>query len=351
MRVARYAGTVLCAVVVAALAVPGIASAASASPATVDFGDVPINTTVTRDVSITVDTGYEVELASGSGINVPFSFNFDTCSGSFAGPGTCNVKESFSPTAVGPATATTNVFECPTGGGSCIAIPFDSSGAGVTALAITTASLPDGAFGAPYPATTLSSSGGTTPVTWSVSSGSLPAGLTLGSSSGTISGTPTAAGTFTFGITATDSGSPTPQTATKSFTIKVIGSADLALAIAGPAAPVQHSKPVTFTITVTNHGPTAASGAVLTNALPSASQFVSLTASQGSCTTPPVGSTGTLVCSLGEIASGATATIAVTVNTTARKQTITDTASVAEDVTATDPVAANNSATASVQVK
>src|SRR5205814_1081300 len=95
-------------------------------------GDVPLDTTVTRDESMTVDTGYEVELASGSGINVPFSFNFDTCSGSFAGPGTCNVKESFSPTAVGPATATTNVFECPTGGGSCIAIPFDLSGSGVS---------------------------------------------------------------------------------------------------------------------------------------------------------------------------------------------------------------------------
>src|SRR5438874_2325016 len=126
MRDTRWFGSVLCAVAiaVAALVLPGIASAGSASPSTVAFGDVPINTTVTDDVSITVDAGYQVELASGSGINTPFEFGFDTCSGGFAGPGTCNVKETFSPTAVGPATATTNVFECPTGGGSCIAIPF-----------------------------------------------------------------------------------------------------------------------------------------------------------------------------------------------------------------------------------
>lgn len=50
--------------------------------------------------------------------------------------------------------------------------------------------------------------GGTQPYTWAVSSGTLPAGLTLGTSttsSVTISGTPTAQGTATFTLTATDS--------------------------------------------------------------------------------------------------------------------------------------------------
>lgn len=41
-----------------------------------------------------------------------------------------------------------------------------------------------------------------TPATWALSSGSLPPGMTLGN--GTISGTPSAAGTFTFTLTATD---------------------------------------------------------------------------------------------------------------------------------------------------
>jgi antibiotic biosynthesis monooxygenase (ABM) superfamily enzyme len=57
-------------------------------------------------------------------------------------------------------------------------------------------------------------SGGTTPYTYSVSAGELPAGTTLSASTGTVSGTPTASGAFSYAITATDSGSPA-QTATQ----------------------------------------------------------------------------------------------------------------------------------------
>ena len=51
-------------------------------------------------MTITVDAGYRTELASGSGINAPFGFSFDTCGagGGFTGPGTCNVKQRFTPT-------------------------------------------------------------------------------------------------------------------------------------------------------------------------------------------------------------------------------------------------------------
>ena len=46
---------------------------------------------------------------------------------------------------------------------------------------------------------------GTTPITWSVSSGTLPTGLALNTSSGLISGTPTATGSYSFTVTATNS--------------------------------------------------------------------------------------------------------------------------------------------------
>ena len=46
--------------------------------------------------------------------------------------------------------------------------------------------------------------GGTSPFTWSVSAGALPAGLTLGASTGLLSGTPTAAGTYSFTVKVTD---------------------------------------------------------------------------------------------------------------------------------------------------
>jgi hypothetical protein len=70
-------------------------------------------------------------------------------------------------------------------------------------LAITTSTLPGGTVGAAY-SRTLNSSGGTPPLTWSVSSGALPAGLGLNTSTGTISGTPSAVEATQFTIQAFD---------------------------------------------------------------------------------------------------------------------------------------------------
>jgi hypothetical protein len=52
---------------------------------------------------------------------------------------------------------------------------------------------------------TISATGGTGAYTWSLASGALPARVTLDPSKGTISGTPRAAGSFAFGVAATDS--------------------------------------------------------------------------------------------------------------------------------------------------
>lgn len=75
------------------------------------------------------------------------------------------------------------------------------------ALAITTTSLPSGSVGTAY-STTLAASGGVTPYSWTVTSGSLPAGLSLNPTSGLISGTPTTAETSTFTITVSDAETP-----------------------------------------------------------------------------------------------------------------------------------------------
>jgi hypothetical protein len=87
-----------------------------------------------------------------------------------------------------------------------------------TALTITTTSLPAATAGSSY-SQALGASGGTTPYTWTVYSGSPPAGLTL-SSGGTISGTPTQTGTFPFTVKVTDSSVP-PQNATQSLNLAV----------------------------------------------------------------------------------------------------------------------------------
>jgi hypothetical protein len=70
---------------------------------------------------------------------------------------------------------------------------------------ITTASLPQGTQGAAY-STTLSATGGTPPYSWSISVGSLPAGLSLNFSTGAISGTPALPGTTSFTVHLVDAG-------------------------------------------------------------------------------------------------------------------------------------------------
>jgi len=92
-----------------------------------------------------------------------------------------------------------------------------SPGTPATSCGITTASLPAGTVGTAYSAS-LAASGGTTPYTWSVASGTLPAGLTVSSTSGIISGTPTAAQTANFTVQANDSAA---HACSKALTLQV----------------------------------------------------------------------------------------------------------------------------------
>ena len=101
-----------------------------------------------------------------------------------------------------------------------LAITGASSGAAPVALTISITSLPQGVVGAPYNGT-LTISGGTAPYTWSVSSGQLPPGLSLSAASGAISGTPTSAGNFSFGIKVIDS-SASVQSATTTVSLPVV---------------------------------------------------------------------------------------------------------------------------------
>ena len=82
--------------------------------------------------------------------------------------------------------------------------PYHAVSSGTTGIApiITTADLPDGTEGSSYSAAL--SAIGSTPITWSILSGSLPDGLSF-DSSGTISGTPSAPGAYTFTVQASNS--------------------------------------------------------------------------------------------------------------------------------------------------
>jgi hypothetical protein len=76
-----------------------------------------------------------------------------------------------------------------------------------------TASLPAGNVGTAYSAT-LTAANGTSPYSWTLTSGALPTGLSL-ASDGTISGTPTTTGTADFAVVVQDSSSPALTAAAK----------------------------------------------------------------------------------------------------------------------------------------
>jgi hypothetical protein len=82
----------------------------------------------------------------------------------------------------------------------------------------------------------LTATGGTAPYSWNIIGGSLPAGVSLGGSTGLISGTPSPAGTFNFTVQASDSAA---HSGTKAITMNVtappveVSTASLALAVRG----------------------------------------------------------------------------------------------------------------------
>jgi Putative Ig domain len=164
------------------------------------------------DATLTADGGtppYSWSLTSGT---LPAGLSLNAASGAITG----------TPTANSFATALTFTV-------TDTATPPKSVNAALTLtinavpLLITTTTLPNGKVGDPY-SQILAASGGTGARTWTVSAGALPAGLTLNSGTGTLSGIPsvTAAQTpITFSVT--DSGSPA-QTQSAAYTLTVAAS-------------------------------------------------------------------------------------------------------------------------------
>src|SRR5438128_82679 len=114
--------------------------------------------------------------------------------------------------------------------------------------------------------------------------------------------------------------------------------ADLLVTKTDSPDPVTVDKNLTYTVTVTNHGPIDATGVTMTDTLLSGVTFVSATPSQGSCS-----GTSNISCSLGTLANGASTTVTIVVTPTVAG-VLSNTASVS--ATEPDPDPDNNTGTA-----
>ena len=101
-----------------------------------------------------------------------------------------------------------------------------------TPIVSTLSPLPGGLAGIPY-SVPLTASGGAAPYGWSISAGSLPSGLALGATTGLISGTPQASGSFAFTVQVTDTNGVESQTP---FTLAIYPSGTPLIVTASPLA-------------------------------------------------------------------------------------------------------------------
>jgi hypothetical protein len=122
-------------------------------------------------------------------------------------------------------------------------------------------------------------------------------------------------------------------------TVLAAASADLGIQMLGSP----------FLLRITNAGPTAASSVVVTDALPAGTVFKSSLAFGAACTGPGSGNNGTVTCTAKSLPTSGEIWIFVNVGfTSPQGATITNTATVS--AATSDPNAANNSASASLQV-
>ncbi len=173
-------------------------------------------------------TPYTWSLISGT---LPMGLSFNTSTGTISGTATqavtnlsltFKVTDSSTPT---PLTQTATLMLTVLNGSNPPPLQITSP-----------ASLPNAQLSAAY-STTLAATGGTTPYTWSLTSGTLPMGLSFNGTAGTISGTPTQTATniaLTFKVT--DSTIPTALMQSATLSLTVLGSNPPPLQITSPSS-------------------------------------------------------------------------------------------------------------------
>jgi uncharacterized repeat protein (TIGR01451 family) len=146
----------------------------------------------------------------------------------------------------------------------------------------------------------------------------------------------------TANATTTSTDPTTPNTSTAGTTITA-GNADVGVVKTAAPGPYGTGSNLTYTIAVSNAGPTAAANVTVTDVIPAGTTFVSATPTQGSCS-----GTTTVTCTLGSIANLGSASITLTVTLPSAPGSVANTAIVS--TTSPDPTPGNNTSTSNITV-
>jgi uncharacterized repeat protein (TIGR01451 family) len=275
-----------------------------------------------------------------------------SCGGSLL-PGTsCTVTVTFSPTQIGPRTASVTITDNAAGSPQQIGL----SGTGVISGPDATLSGSSIAFatelvGATSAAQSVTLSNyGTAPlgITSIATSGDFSQTNTCGSTLAVLAGCtisvtfkPTLQGSRAGTLSITDNAPGSSQTVSLSGTGTSV-SADLATTIWASYAGVGGY--LWYKITVTNKGPDTATNVTATDNVPFRTTFYSVATTTGSCTSPRVGGTGTVTCTALSLPNAGSMIITLAVKILAfHNQAISDTATATSATF--DPNTANNTAT------
>ena len=159
---------------------------------------------------------YDEQLSASGGTS---PYTFAVTSGSLPAGISLSMggRLSGTPTAAGSFSFTVAATDASTGGGPFTSMRNYTLLVAAPAITISPGTLPEAVTGTAF-SQTLGAAGGTTPYSYAVTAGFLPAGVSL-SAAGELSGTPTAAGTFAFTIRATDTNG---FTASRGYTLDVV---------------------------------------------------------------------------------------------------------------------------------
>ncbi|KAA9353426.1 DUF11 domain-containing protein [Larkinella humicola] len=191
---------------------------------------------------------------------------------------------------------------------------------------------------------TFTASGGTSPYSYSVASGTLPNGLSL-ATTGVLSGTPTESGSFTITVRATGSNGCSGLGSAYVLIVGDAPSADLSITKTDGVSNLAPGTPTTYTITVSNAGPLAVTGATVTDNFPVSIPSVAWTATFAGGASGTGSGTGNISQQVNLPVGGSVTYVAVCETSSTSTGSLSNTTSVSTPGGITDPNPENNSAT------